>query len=318
MKMNAKLAVLAAATMVLTACGGGGGGGGEVETPTPSPVVKRADGLWTGTTGNGRAMNALVLDDGNYWVIYSAANNSAVVAGAVHGTFTADNGTFKSTDGKDFNFEGLGILPLSSVAATYDPKKTFNGQLNYTTAAGSVTFNATYNVAYDKPSTQATVSGSYTGVTATNIGTERVTFTVSSTGALSGSSAGGCSFTGSVMPKSGVGAYKVSITYRGGACAAGTSTQSGAAYFDTATSRLFAAGLNSSRSDGFLFVGDKAASSTPSGTGGTGTGTGTGFGSGSTTVTNGSSTGCGSRGGPGYRLRNGNCASWADYYAGRR
>ncbi|RYF55297.1 MAG: hypothetical protein EOO27_21465 [Comamonadaceae bacterium] len=316
MTMNIKLGLLTAATLLMTACGGGGGGG-DTEVPAPAPVVKKADGLWTGTTGTGRSMNALVLDDGNYWVIYSAANNSAVVAGAVHGTFTGDNGSFKSSDGKDFNFEGLGVLPLSSVAGTYDPKKTFNGQLNYTTAAGSVPFNATYNVAYDKAATQSAISGSYTGVTATNAGTERVTFTVSSTGTLSGTGASGCSFTGSVTPKTGVGAYKVTVTYRGGVCVAGTSTQTGAAYFDTPTSRLFAAGLNTSRSDGFLFVGDKASSSSTGGSGSS-SGSSTGFGSGSTTVTTGASTGCGSRGGPGYRLRNGNCASWADYYAGRR
>lgn len=322
MKIRFGLVAFAAASLV--ACGGGGSDGGSDSAPAPAPApVQKVDGLWIGSTSTNRTVNALVLDNGAYWVIYSVAGNPAIVGGAVQGSYTASGGTFTSTNGKDFNLEGAGILPVSSVAATYQSKTSFNGQLNYATSAGSVTFNATYNAGYDKPATLSAIAGSFTGVTANGSSTDSVAFTISASGAISGTSGLGCSFSGTTVPRSGVGAFDVTVTYRGGACAAGTATESGAAYFDTATNRLFAAGLNAGRTDGFLFVGNKAAGS--SGTSGTGAGAGTGsgtstnnLGSGSTTVSNGGSSGCGSRGGPGYRLRNGNCASWADYYAGRR
>ncbi len=260
------LLVVAAAT--LAACGGGGGGGtsgGDGSGPAggggASPSAQKADGLWLGSSSANRAVNLLVLDNGTYWAIYSAVGKPSVIGGVVQGTYAVNGNNFASSDGRDYNLEGDGVLPISSIVGAYQPRSSFNGQLNYASAAGSVTLQASYSAVYDTPATLSSVMGRFTGTSVSPAGPESLALTVNASGAISGTSGLGCSFNGTVSPRNGVGAFDVSIRYNGGECLAGTSTQSGAAYFDAANNRLYVAGLNASRNSGFVFVGTKASGS---------------------------------------------------------
>ncbi|WP_343593412.1 hypothetical protein [Paracidovorax wautersii] len=261
------LLVVAAAT--LAACGGGGGGGtsgGDGSGSAgggggTSPAAQKAEGLWLGSSSANRAVNLLVLDNGTYWAIYSAVGKPSVIGGVVQGTYTVSGSSFASSDGRDYNLEGDGVLRISSIVGSYQPKSSFNSQLNYASAAGSVTLNANYSALYDTPATLSAVTGRFTGTSVSPAGPESVALTVSASGAISGTSGLGCSFNGTVSPRNGVGAFDVSIRYNGGECLAGTSTQSGAAYFDAANNRLYVAGLDMSRNNGFVFVGTKASGS---------------------------------------------------------
>ena len=102
--------------MSLVACGGGGGGGGNDFSGGGS--LGTAEGLWKGTSSVGRDIDGLVLPGGQYWVIYTAVGNNAVIAGALEGNGTSQSGRFTSTNGLDFNFEGLGILDVDIDATT--------------------------------------------------------------------------------------------------------------------------------------------------------------------------------------------------------
>lgn len=301
MKLRATASVLAIS--LLAACGGGGGDSGD----DGGPVVKdSAEGFYVGTTSNGRSLTGLVLDDGNYWILYSLANNSSVIGGVVQGNSTSTNGAFTSRNGRDFNFEGGGIGDFS-IAGSYAAKRSIAGNLTYTGVSQQYSFSGTYDDSYGRSVTLADVAGSYSGVSASAAGTESASLNVTAAGGISGSGASGCRFTGTVTPRGTVAVYNLTLSFLGGLCEQGTSSLTGVAYLDPDTRQLFGAALNSARSDGALFVGQKAA--TPA----------TSFGaSSSAVVTTGSSSGCGSRGGPGYRKANGQCASWADYYAGRR
>jgi hypothetical protein len=121
--MKRMLAIGLLSVVVVTGCGGGGSNGDDSGTS--------AEGLWNGTTSNGRAMSGLVLDDGTYWVLYSLMGNSAVIAGGVQGTGSSRNGTFTSSNGRDFNLEGLGVNDVD-VSANYVMEESLSGSVRYT------------------------------------------------------------------------------------------------------------------------------------------------------------------------------------------
>jgi hypothetical protein len=234
----------------LSACGSGGSDG----SVSPAPATS-AEGLWNGTSGNGRTIAGLVLDDGTYWFLYSVVGNPSVIAGAFQGNSSSQNGSFTSSNGKDFNLEGLGILD-ATVTGSYVMKQSLSGTIAFL-LGGQTTFNSTYNADYDLIPNVNLVVGTYTGSTATAGGTEIVTVTLSSPSSITGSSASGCNFTGSFSPRTRGNVYDVSVTFAGGVCSNGTSTVTGVAFFDAATKRLYSAALNSTRTNGFIYLGTK-------------------------------------------------------------
>jgi hypothetical protein len=231
----------------LSACGGGGS--------SAPPPDSGAVGLWNGTTSSGRTGAALFLDDGSYWVIYSFVGNSSVIAGAAQGNATANSGTFSSSNGIDFNFEGFGINQFT-LSGSYAAKSTLNGTLSYSSGS-TVTFKGTYNADYDLTPSLATIAGTYVGTAATSGGIDAATASITDSGAISGRSALGCTYTGNASPRPKGNVYNISVTFGGGNCSNGTATVSGVAYFNAKTNELIAAALNSDRSNGFLSVGVK-------------------------------------------------------------
>jgi hypothetical protein len=238
-------------TAFISACGSGGG---DVAPAPPSPATS-AEGFWNGTSSNGRTIAGLVLDDGTYWFLYSVVGNPSVIAGAFQGNSSSQNGSFTSSNGKDFNLEGLGILD-ATVNGSYVMKQSLSGTIAFL-LGGQTTFNSTYNADYDLIPNENLVVGTYTGSTATTGGTEIVTVTLSSPNSITGSSASGCNFTGSFSPRTRGNVYDVSVTFAGGVCSNGTSTVTGVAFFDAATKRLYSAALNSTRTNGFIYLGTK-------------------------------------------------------------
>ena len=236
----------------LSACGGGGGGDGG---SSPAPATS-AEGLWIGSTNNGRSVTGVVLDDGIYWVLYSLVGNSAVIAGAIQGNGTSQNGSFVSSNGKDFNLEGLGVID-ATVSASYVMKQSFTGAVTYTATGAQVTFTSSYDSNYELTPSLTAIAGTYSGSAATTGGSESATVTISTSGAISGSGASGCAFSGSATPRAHGNIYNVSVTFAGGVCDNGTSTVTGVAHFDAATKLLRSAALNSARTNGFIYVGTK-------------------------------------------------------------
>ena len=123
--MKKAFAVLAT-TAILSACGGGGS-----DSSTPPPAASEAQGLWNGSTPTNRAVTALVLSDGTYYVLYSRVGNSSSIGGVVQGTSTATGGAFSSSNAVDFNLEGLGVLP-GTVSGNYTTKQSLSGAISRT------------------------------------------------------------------------------------------------------------------------------------------------------------------------------------------
>ena len=110
------------------ACGGGYREG-DVSSP-PQPTATSAEGRWTGTTSTGRAVAGLVLEDGSYWLFYTASDNPNVLAGLVQGTGTSHSGSFGSSNSRDFHVEGVGIR-AATMSGSYVPNKSFHGTIAY-------------------------------------------------------------------------------------------------------------------------------------------------------------------------------------------
>lgn len=241
-------AIACAAALALGGCGGGGGGG-------DNPAPDGAQGFWSGTADTNRDVAGIVLDDGTYWIIYTSENPSpsaAVlsIAGVIQGNGSASNGTFTSSNGKDFNFEGAGISNVSLNAA-YEPKTTLNANLDYSNGT-VVSFLSHYDAAYEQKPSLATLAGSYAGLSITEGGTEQATFTVGADGKINGSGASGCQFYGEAAPRATGNVYNVSVTFEGGVCSLGSTTVNGVAVFDAGSGALQASALNDARSNGFF------------------------------------------------------------------
>jgi hypothetical protein len=211
--------------------------------------------LYSGTTGNGRAVTGLVLDDGTYYFLYSLVGNSNVIAGVVQGSGTSTATAFTSSNTRDFNLEGLGVLP-ATLSATYTAKQSISGSVSYSQGS-PVTFSGTYDSAYEATPSLAALAGTFTGQVASSAGAENATVTVSANGTLSGAGASGCATSGTVAPRSQGNVFNVSLSFGGAPCLFANQTLTGIAYFNATTKALYAATPNAARNDGVLFVGVK-------------------------------------------------------------
>ena len=236
--------------LVAVACGRGYGD--RDFSSLPQPTVTSAEGLWMGATPTGRTVGGLVLDDGSYWVFYTARGNPNVLAGLVQGTGTSHSGSFGSSNTRDFNLEGAGIR-AATISGTYAQNKSFNGTIAYVNGeTGS--FASTYDADYELAPNMNRVAGNYSGFRTDN---QTVSVALNSAGIVSGSFTDGCTFAGSFSPRATGNVFNVTVTFGGGACSNGTDTINGVAFYDAATQRLYSAALNSARTNGFIFIGTK-------------------------------------------------------------
>lgn len=237
---------------VSVACGGGGGYGERHPSSMPQPQPLSAEARWTGTTSSTRIVTGLVLGDGSYWVFYTARENPAVLAGLVQGTGTSHSGSFGSSNTRDFNLEGAGIR-AATMSGTYAPKKSFRGTFAYFNG-DTEDFTTTYDTDSESAPNLNLVAGTYAGLCADN---HTVSVTVESAGMLSGQSSDGCTFAGTLSPRTKGHVFHHTVTFGGGACRYGTETVTGVAFYDAATHRLYSAALNSARTTSLLFFGTK-------------------------------------------------------------
>jgi hypothetical protein len=230
-------------------------GGGHVEgsfSPIPQQAAASAEGLWTGITAKGRTASGVVLDDGSYWMFYTAIGNSKVLAGLIQGTGTSHFGSFGSPNTRDFNLEGDGIL-AATMSGTYVQKHSFNGTLAYLNGTTG-SFATAYVADYELPSNMNLMAGEYSGLRADN---QTLHMTLDAGGHIVEGSAGGCTFVGSLSLRGTGNVFNITVTFGGGACSNGNDTVTGVAFYDAATRRIFSASLKGTRTNTFMFIGTK-------------------------------------------------------------
>ena len=234
-----------AVSILLAACGGGG----SSDTPTGS-----AEGIYGGalTGSTSSAFQMLVLENDEVWTMYGTQTATEFsVAGFLQGQGQSNNGTYTSSNLRDFGFNPA----LSGTAtATYNSSsKTISGTATFPGAAvgfsGGPISGSLYN--YNTAATVSTVAGSWA---LTSLSGEGITLNVASDGTYMASSSLGCSFTGTLVPRaSGKNVFNVSFSFGPSPCALPNQAASGVAVaYPLANGRtqLIVAGANSARTIG--------------------------------------------------------------------
>lgn len=86
--------------LTLAACGGGGGGSTSSATTGPT-----AEGAYTGTLSGSSSSDfqLLILESGDYWGLYGdEVGDTFYVAGLIQGSGTSRNGSFSSSNARDY------------------------------------------------------------------------------------------------------------------------------------------------------------------------------------------------------------------------
>lgn len=243
---------LAAAVMAgfLVACGGDGGDASN----TPEKAVS-AEGFWYGQTSEGVPVSLAILEDGSTWGLYAddSSFSGYVALGALVGTTRAE-GNRLSGEGKQFDLI-YGGVEKGNFSGTFTPRDSMNVELS-----SGETFSAEYDDDYERPASLAELEGSYNGSAATGLGGwQGAAIDISSSGQITmAADASGCSAAGQAAPRSsGKNVFDLSVTFSGSNCALGDGeTVSGIAYYNTEDDVLLAMALNSSQTDGLVYVGE--------------------------------------------------------------
>lgn len=244
------------ACTLLTGCGGGGGGSTTPITPGPS-----AEGVYGGTMTGSRstAFETLVLENGEFWTAYGTQTATIFsVAGFGQGSGTSNNGSYTSSNAKDFGFTPAVAAALN---ATYDATaKTISGTYSVGTLTGTFSggpiAGALYN--YNTAAALTTVVGSWSTTSLTG---EGVAINVASTGAFTAASSLGCNFKGTITPRdSGKNVFNVAMTFGAAPCALPGQSATGIALAYPLTSgrtQLLVSAVDGTRSYGSAVFGTR-------------------------------------------------------------
>ena len=240
----------------LAACGGGGGGGGGAPNAGAT-----AEGVYGGTlTGSTSSdFELLVLENGEFWSLYGTQTPTFFgVAGFVQGSGTSNNGTFTSSNTKDFGFTPA---LAGNTNATYNATaKTISGTVSG--SSGTVGFSggpiagSLYD--YNAPASLSTVVGLWSTTTLTG---ESVAVNISADGTFTAVSGLGCNFSGVITPRpSGKNVFNVSLTFGAAPCALPNQPASGIAVtypLASGPTQLIVAVVDSARTTGAATFGTR-------------------------------------------------------------
>ncbi len=224
-------------------------------TVCETPSTTTAEGVWFGTTADGRMVRAIILDDGTYYVVYSLPGVRAN-AGVVQGSSNAANGNFASSDGADFpiatHAETEGAATSAAVSGTYVPRTSL--QLSILESTATRSFTASYDAGFEQPADLAAAAGTYTGKTGHVSGAISASFTLDSSGNLVGHNSV-CSFTGIVTPHKSVNVFDWTIV--GANCVFGSGSITGIMYYDETNRELNGFAPFAVHTDQFYLLGAK-------------------------------------------------------------
>lgn len=231
------LQALAVATLALSqaACGGGGGGGGGTDNGSGSPVVQATaalQGIWQSAPGAASTLSAIAMPDGQLWTIISNGAVTRLIKASLSAQATGFSGS-----GKGYT---LGASTASSnVSATATASVVEKTSLTGSLAVGGAQaepFALAYQARYDTPA----VLSEFAGAWQATLGPGVVTWTIDSTGALSGARTTGCTYSGKLSLRAEQKAVLDATVAESCAGAAGTAVQQlgGVAVFNADKTRI--------------------------------------------------------------------------------
>jgi len=154
-----RLIILVLTSVALAGCGSSTRESDSTSTFVPQSAS--AEGMWNGTTNNGATVTGFVLDDGAYYAVYTDPYGSSIT-GIVLGNGSSTNGTYSTTNAKDFYFGSSPNVTNATVSGSYVPMQTFSGSVSYSNGT-SATFSTSYDTRYDQTPSLTTLAGTYSG-----------------------------------------------------------------------------------------------------------------------------------------------------------
>lgn len=227
-------------SIALAACGGGtnnstvdgnatsgGADGGGTDGGGSEPAVRSPAGVWRGTSSTGRAVAGVVFDNGDLWFSYTA-EQSSLAAGVVTGQVTVDSEGRLTGFGTDFNLDGAGAREAELSGEVVARQSLV---VDVVVDGESVLqFTGEYSVQDEQPADLSTVLGAFAGTASTVTGAETSEIIVGDAGMLAGVAALGCTFAGSVSPRSDINVFDVSLSFGGDGCLFANVQASGVAW----------------------------------------------------------------------------------------
>ena len=211
-----------------------------------------ATGIYLGVSSAGENIRAIVLPDGNFYIVESVPG-LPTERGVINGTATTIGGAFNSSDGNDYP---IPLVPVSgrlvqpiSLQGTYMRGAALQLDLGATSTAPSRSFTANYVAGSDQSPSLDAVAGQYSGSAGATGGRRNVRFSIDAAGSMTGiADPGGsfetaCRFVGTVTPHESIGVFDITLTSLGtGECVFGGRGDSvtGIAYYDPATAEFVA------------------------------------------------------------------------------
>ncbi|NML31462.1 hypothetical protein [Paraburkholderia antibiotica] len=278
--MNKRVGLSLALASILAGCGGGSSDGSTASTPDSFV------GIFKGTTGDSRTFVSMVLNDGAFYDFYSgvpttttAASTTAAttaattttttnaVGGVVIGTGSGSRGSFATANAYDYQVTTTGLstgVAASTLSASYSTYASMSGTITHNTNSASNTFSSTYNSTLSTATPSlGTVAGIYSGTVGTTAGgTEALSLIVLPAGTVTGESASGCFFSGTVATHATNNAYDLSITFAATTCAYNGIVMTGMGLYDSTESTFYGATSKADKTAGIIFVVRKTSSST--------------------------------------------------------
>ncbi len=211
-----------------------------------------AEGFWTATTAEGVNVKWAVLDGGETWGIYEA---QGTILGAFHGQTHASGGALHGT-GLAFDIPS-GTLGETTFTGSYLPRQA----ITLTTGFG-LTVNGRYAARYEQPARLPELQGRYDGEgLSSHSPVIDLQMKVDADGRFAMTSRGDCAARGTAHPHpGGKNVFKVSLRFAGSACPLGDGAHAaGIAHLSTASGELFLLAMNRYHTDGWLYLGVRAA-----------------------------------------------------------
>lgn len=202
-------ALLFLSTLLLGACGGGSGDGAPNSAGSP-------EGVYEGTTSGGASHTTLVLDDNRFYSIYGEESADAFyITGLLQGNGVANNGSFTSTNVRDYFYDGTVLS--GTLSATYRAGESFDGTFtdgtNTATFTGTPLTGSSYN--YGTAANLSNVTGSWT---LDSMQGDTLSLIIQADGSFS-AVLDACSFNGTVLPRvSGKNVFDVNFTFGAAPC----------------------------------------------------------------------------------------------------
>jgi hypothetical protein len=192
MKKNLMVGAMLLSSALLAACGGSGG---DDSSSTPGA----AQGAYEGKISTGQVLQALILDDDQYYTLYGQESGGMfMLEGFVQGNGKADNGRFASSNLRDYYFDGT--VATGSLSASYTPGVSFDGTVS--ADSQTVTFTSTAipgtDFDYNAAANLSNIVGTWS---MTSLQGDAIALDIQSSGAFSATS-GGCLFSGNIAPQS--------------------------------------------------------------------------------------------------------------------